>query len=130
MYSLGGLTGQRPTDDLFCFTNISQHPGLLHSTLFATQAFHDLTVSHAYGPTARRHLAKALRHLQIRLDDQQQAVELSTTAIVASLAMAAVLTGDHETAAKHMDGLKKIVDLRGGLSSLGEDSMIVYKAKS
>ncbi|KAK4141450.1 uncharacterized protein C8A04DRAFT_30948 [Dichotomopilus funicola] len=130
LYGLGALTGRGPTDELFCFTNIAQHPGLLHSTLFATQAFHDLTVSHAYGPVARRHLAKALRHLQIRLDDQQQAVELSTTAIVASLAMAAVLIGDHETAAKHMDGLKKIVDLRGGLSSLGENSMIVYKAKS
>jgi hypothetical protein len=83
-----------------------------------------------YSTTAQLHLAKALSHLQRSLDDQKEAVELSTMAVVASLAMAAVIAGDLSTAAKHMDGLHRIIELRGGLQSLGPDSMIEHKARA
>jgi hypothetical protein len=131
-YALQDLASASPDDDgkLFCFGNLAQHPGILHTTLFATQAFHDLAVGQAYGTVARHHLAKALGHLQKSLDDQQEAMGLSTMAIVTALAMAAVVAGDLDTAIKHMDGLQKIVELRGGLQSLGLGSMIEHKARS
>lgn len=125
------MAATSPDDDkLFCFANLIHHPGILHSTLFATQAFHDLTTGQAYGTVAQRHLAKALGLLQKSLDDPKEAMELSTMAVVTSLAMAAVIAGDLETAAKHMDGLKKMVEIRGGLQSLGTGSMIEHKARS
>ena len=67
-----------------------------------------------YGSIPRLHLAKALRHLQTSLDDEREAIKLSTMAVVASLAMVTVIVGDFETAGKHMDGLQKMVELRGG----------------
>lgn len=53
----------------------------------------------------------------------------STMAVVTSLAVAAIVAGDPETAGKHMDGLRKILDLRGGVKSLVPGSLIDYKAK-
>ncbi|SPQ22769.1 4248f89a-6488-4b15-b872-058bfed90f9e [Thermothielavioides terrestris] len=129
-YALQDIAVVSPQDDLFCFTNFSQHPGILHSTLFAAQAFQDVALGQPYSTTAQLHLAKALSHLQRSLDDQKEAVELSTMAVVASLAMAAVIAGDLSTAAKHMDGLHRIIELRGGLQSLGPDSMIEHKARA
>ena len=131
MYGMEGMSIQGGHDDkLFCFANLTHHPGILHSTLFIAQTFHDLAIGITYGSVARLHLAKALRLLQTSLDDKKEAVELSTMAVVASLAMAAVVAGDLEAAGTHMDGLHRIVELRGGLRSLGHGSMIEHKAKS
>ncbi|KAK4097296.1 hypothetical protein N658DRAFT_500607 [Parathielavia hyrcaniae] len=128
-YGLQGMAIEPPRDDnLFCFANFTHDPGILHSTLFSAQAFHDLALGYPYSKVAQVHLYKALRHLQKCLDDQRQAVELSTTAVVASLAMAAVIAGDLATAAKHMDGPQRILQLRGGLQSLQPGSMLEHKA--
>ncbi|KAK4153794.1 hypothetical protein C8A00DRAFT_43359 [Chaetomidium leptoderma] len=130
-YGLQGIAVDGSQDDkLFCFANLTHRPGILHSTLFAAQAFHDLTRGLPFGAVARLHLAKAFNHLQKSLDDKREAVELSTMAVVVSLAMAAVITGDLETAAKHMDGLQKIVELRGGSQSWRSSSMIIHKASA
>ncbi|KAH6844516.1 hypothetical protein B0I37DRAFT_342938 [Chaetomium sp. MPI-CAGE-AT-0009] len=130
IYAMSHLVSAHPNDDkMFCFPDLAQHPGILHSTLFAAQAFYDLATGQTYGPVARHHLSKALKHLQMSLDDKKEAMELSTMGAVASLAMSAVVAGDFETAGKHMDGLKKIIDLRGGMPSFGQDSMIGHKAR-
>jgi hypothetical protein len=131
IYGLQDMAVDNPDDDkLFCLTNFAQQPGILHSTLFAAQAFHDLATGQPFSTVAQVHLAKALRHLQRSLDDEKEAIEFSTMAVVASLAMAAVVAGDLTTAAKHMDGLRRIVELRGGLRSLGPSSMIEHKARA
>lgn len=131
MYGMQGVSAEDVQDDkLFCFANLAHHPGILHSTLFAAQAFHDVSTGLTYGPVARFHLAKALRHLQDSLDDKRKAMEHSTMAVVASLAMAAVVAGDLDTAGMHMDGLHRMVELRGGLRSLGPGSMIEHKARA
>lgn len=116
-------------DKLFCFANLTHHPGILHSTVFAAQAFHDMALGHPYSNIARLHLGKALGHLQRSLDDREKAVELSTMAVVASLATAAIISRDFDTATKHMDGLQRMVELRGGLQCLGPGSMIEHKAR-
>ncbi|KAK4244159.1 hypothetical protein C7999DRAFT_44144 [Corynascus novoguineensis] len=130
-YGLQEITSVNPNEDkLFCFANLIHYPGILHSILFTAQAFHDVATGRPYGTVALHHLAKALRLLQESLNDRKKAVDISTMAVVTSLAMAAAITGDLETAAKHMDGLKKIVELRGGLQSLAMASMIEHKARS
>lgn len=50
-------------------------------------------------------------------------------AVVTSLAMAAVLFGELETAGKHMDGLARMVDLRGGFKALGKGAIMEHKAR-
>ncbi|KAH6649230.1 hypothetical protein F5144DRAFT_500195 [Chaetomium tenue] len=130
IYAMQHITTATSGDDkVFCFPDLAHHPGILHSTLFAAQAFFDLATGQTYGPIARHHLSKALAHLQASLDDEKEAVGLATMGSVASLAMSAVVAGDLETAVKHMDGLKKIIDLRGGMKSFGSDSMIGHKAR-
>ncbi|KAL2194216.1 hypothetical protein P885DRAFT_43506, partial [Corynascus similis CBS 632.67] len=130
-YGLQEITSANPNEDkLFCFANLIHYPGILHSILFTAQAFHDVATGRPYSTVALHHLAKALRLLQESLNDCKKAVDISTMAVVTSLAMAAAITGDLETAAKHMDGLKKIVELRGGLQSLAMASMIEHKARS
>lgn len=124
------LTTDSSQDNLFCLANLSQHQGILHSTLFAAQAFHDLSLGGSYGTIARFHLAKAITHLQQSLDNKDEALQPSTMAVVTSLAMATVIAGDLKTAAKHMDGLHRIIQLRGGLGSLGTASMIEHKARA
>ena len=123
------MTEESPENNLFCFSNLLQYPGVLHSTLFAAQIFHDLSIGQPYGNVARLHLGKAIQHLQRSLDDREEAMSYSTMAVVTSLAVAAIVAGDPETAGKHMDGLRKILDLRGGVKSLVPGSLIDYKAK-
>ncbi|KAL2015673.1 hypothetical protein VTK56DRAFT_5030 [Thermocarpiscus australiensis] len=129
-YALQDITVDTHQDNLFCFTNLTDHPGILHSMVFAAQAFHDVARGHSYGPVAQLHLGKALHHLQKSLDNQKEAVELTTISVVLSLALAAVITGDLTTASKHMDGLRRIVELRGGLQSLGPGSLMADKARA
>jgi hypothetical protein len=130
MYAWPGMAPADPQENLFCFDNLAQHPGILHSTLFVAQAFHDSAVGRSDGTVAQLHLSKALSHLQQSLNDRDEAVQLSTMAVITSLAMASVIAGDLDTAAKHMDGLYRIVELRGGLHSLEPGSMIEHKARS
>lgn len=68
-------------------------------------------------PAAMLHFHKGMRLLQERLlgEDDDTKISDSTTSVVVKLASAAHFNGNHEAARKHMEGLRKMVDLRGGL---------------
>ncbi|KAH7151901.1 hypothetical protein B0J13DRAFT_251043 [Dactylonectria estremocensis] len=119
------VEGQR--SDMLCFDNFSQHPALLHSILFTAQAFCDLSLGHVYGKTARFHLAKTLYHLQQCIQNDREATTESTMTVVMSLASAAAILGDIESLGKHMDGLHRMIEMRGGLSAL-DSGVIKHKA--
>lgn len=121
------VEGQRT--DMLCFSNFSQHPALFHSILFTSQAFWDLSLGQAYGNTAQFHLAKTLFHLQQSLQDDNEATTTSTMTVVISLAAAAAILGDLETVEKHMNGLRRMIELRGGLHTLREGSVVEHKAQ-
>ncbi|KAK1830916.1 hypothetical protein QBC39DRAFT_308159 [Podospora conica] len=122
----------RPSDssDLFCFSNLSLHPAMLPSLLFTAQAYHDIVANNAVGDTAQRYLAQALRQLQQTLADAEGATSYSTMVVVASLATGSLIAGDLETAKKHLDGLYRILNIRGGIQTLQKGGMIEYKAQS
>lgn len=63
------------------------------------------------------------------LKDEKEALATPTMAVVASLATAAVFAGDLETAAKHVEGLWRIIDLRGGFDVVGRGGMVEHKAQ-
>lgn len=81
------------------------------------------------GDVARWHQTQTLFHLQRMLTDEKMALETSTMAVVASLATAAVFGGDFETAQKHVDGLWRMIDLKGGFDVVGRGGMVEHKAQ-
>ncbi|KAF3056652.1 hypothetical protein GL218_06462 [Daldinia childiae] len=91
----------------------------LHVMAFAVQGFID-RVLHRQGnlnPVAILHFQKGLRLLRERLlgDDDETKISDSTMSVVLKLASVAHFDGDYETSRQHMEGLRKMVDLRGGL---------------
>ncbi|KAL2373783.1 hypothetical protein BDBG_02104 [Blastomyces gilchristii SLH14081] len=128
-YTLQAITASGARDDLFRFSNLAQDPGMLHSMLFVAQAFYDLSLGTSYGRVATFHMTRAIVYLQQRINNRKEATKLTTMAVVTSLAIAAIMTGDIEAAQKHMDGLYLMFELRGGVGSLAEGNMIVHKAQ-
>ncbi|KAI5467777.1 hypothetical protein BGZ63DRAFT_35931 [Mariannaea sp. PMI_226] len=116
-------------NDMFCFSDFPRHPALLHSILFTSQAFYDHALGLPYGKTAQLHLAKTLFHLQKIISSDEEATSDSTLAVVLSLATAAAILGDIETVKRHMSGLCRIIEMRGGLESFEQGSMVEHKSE-
>lgn len=102
---------------------------MTHSVLYTAQAFHDLLLQKPFSQTTQYHLGKTLYYLQQHLGDKSNATSDSTLSVVVSLATAAVFLGDMHTLAKHMDGLYQMVQIRGGVDTLGHGTMLEHKAQ-
>lgn len=102
---------------------------MMHTVVFTAQSFYERSFGISYGETAQYHLGKSFRYLQKSLDKPSDSTSNSTLAVVTSLAMAAISLGELETAGKHMDGLARMVELRGGFKSLGKGAIIEHKAR-
>jgi hypothetical protein len=92
----------------------------LHITGFAVENFINRVLrgkEAAINPVARLHLHKGLQLLRQRLlgDDEELKLSDSTLAVVLKLASVAHFEGDYETSRQHMEGLRRMVDMRGGL---------------
>ena len=128
-YSVQSLLVGNGPDELYCVGSLLQHPAMVHAVIFTAQAFYERSVGLAYGGIALFHLSKTLRYVQASLDNGCEATSDDTMVVVTSLAMAAMLLGELETAGKHMDGLARIVELRGGFKALGTAAIIEHKAR-
>ena len=96
--------------------------------VFATQGyFHWL--SHGKAPDrTSAHLVKALRLLRERISlDEKEMLTDSTAAVVLVLTVHAYMAGESEPARHHMMGLRKIVDLRGGVASFKESPKLLLE---
>ena len=98
---------------------ISQDAVALHFTAFALEGLvyrmadrEDNTTSTA----AMLHFEKGMRLLRERLlgTDDDLKVSDSTISVVLKLAFTAHFEGDHQSAKHHIEGLRKMMDLRGG----------------
>ncbi|KAI0144386.1 hypothetical protein GGR57DRAFT_482405 [Xylariaceae sp. FL1272] len=95
----------------------------LHTMIFTTHSFFDMLRFDMPKPVDQSgspHYAKAMKLLRERIagENTDDIVKKSTLSIIISLAMHALLQGDHEAAHYHVLGLKRIVELRGGLRPL------------
>ncbi|KAH8671730.1 hypothetical protein BX600DRAFT_510390 [Xylariales sp. PMI_506] len=129
LYTMESALIKQPRDGVFCFTNIRQHPAMLDLVLFMAQSFGNFSRRLDNNDVARRYLTNTLYQLQRSLDDPLDAIADSTMIVVASLAAAAVILGDLEAAEKHLDGLSRMVELRGGAVSLADGDMLIHKAQ-
>ncbi len=75
------------------------------------------------------HYSKALRLLRQRLSLGKEAemISDSTILVVIALALYARITGDFEAARNHMEGIRKIVDLRGGVQVISSRAMLAME---
>ncbi|KAH7202861.1 uncharacterized protein BKA55DRAFT_658166 [Fusarium redolens] len=92
----------------------------LHITAFAVESFIDRVLRHResiINLAALLHFQKGLTLLKERLlgEDEELKISDSTISVVLKLAEAAHFDGDYQTSKQHMQGLRKMVDLRGGI---------------
>jgi hypothetical protein len=94
----------------------------LHITAFSIEGFINKVLLQQENPinsVALLHFQKGLSLLRHRLlgDDNESKISDSTMGVVLKLAGVAHFDGDHNASKHHMEGLRKMVDLRGGLET-------------
>lgn len=92
----------------------------LHLTAFSVEGFIDLFLHRRMiGPAAMVHFHKGVTILRERLssDDEEAKTTDATIGVVLKLAIAAHFSGEHQAAKQHMEGIRKMVDCRGGLGT-------------
>jgi hypothetical protein len=104
-------------------------PAYLHVTVFAAEVFMDRVLSRQY-PTTNRdataHLLKGIQILRQRilLGDEHTPFSDSTMAVVLTLALGALCMGEDETLRHHMMGIRKMVNLRGGIAAFRGNKLL------
>lgn len=76
------------------------------------------------------HLARTLQLLQARLYSADLATAISDATIMAVVLLASIaeITGDFAVASSHVNGLERIVSLRGGVKALDVHRNVHMKA--
>ncbi|EXJ96425.1 hypothetical protein A1O1_01551 [Capronia coronata CBS 617.96] len=103
----------------------------LHVIMFAAEVFRDKLSgrspqSLATSQEATVHFLKGVQILRERLStgDENTHSSDSTIAAVLTLAMTALLMGEDETFKHHMNGVRKMVDLRGGIAAFKGNKLL------
>ncbi|PVH81931.1 hypothetical protein DL98DRAFT_570798 [Cadophora sp. DSE1049] len=100
--------------------HLGQSPTYLHNQLFVLMAYYDLIIARTsdISQGTITHMTRALILLQTDLGTSNRATAEVTISTVITFAMVAFMSGDTESAEKHLQGLFKVIALRGGLISL------------
>lgn len=95
-------------------------PVYLHSMLFSSEAILDESLGRDRSVLTQFHLVKTLRLLQERISIPNDPLAISDQTImtVVTLALAAQIFGDRAGLENHMQGLIRMVNLRGGFGTL------------
>lgn len=105
-------------------------PAFLHVNIFTSLYYYDAVLPRRpfrESQRVRHHYDKAISLLRERLvcDDNDKRLSNTTISIVLSLAGQAFCAGDLKTAVNHIQGIQRIIHLRGGLSSItGNEKLI------
>lgn len=102
----------------------------LHITAFAMDGFVDRVLrrqENSRNLVAMLHFQKGLMILRERLlgDNDEAKVSDSTMGVVMKLASVAHFNGDYQASKHHMEGLRQMVDLRGGLGVFRGTQLLV-----
>ena len=102
----------------------------LHAMAFGTQAFFSWALgrnSFPAGDCASVHLVKTLRLLRERLllNDERQMLTNQTMSVILTLAVYARFTVDSTSGKNHLLGLRKIVNLRGGIFTFRDNPSLL-----
>ncbi|KAJ9149317.1 Fungal specific transcription factor domain-containing protein [Pleurostoma richardsiae] len=107
----------------FWFNNLMIDSAYLHAVIFSTEAYYATLRGSSSSHLAVKHMLKSLNIVAERIaSGDRDATSDTTISAVISLTMAAFFYGDYEAGEMHMEGLYKIIMLRGGLASLRGDA--------
>ena len=97
--------------------------------MFCVRAFVESTVHEQLSNPACFHYGQTLQLLQARLNEFSHtlAISDSTIMVIITLMQAAELTGDFAALENHVNGLRKIVSLRGGVHALNTHNNLQVK---
>jgi hypothetical protein len=98
-----------------------------HSALWTSLAYSDWIQGSGRSVAQIRHANETLFILQQRLFDDQLSISDATICVVICLVMTSAVVGDRESASKHMAGLYKMVELRGGVEAFKENAQVQLK---
>jgi hypothetical protein len=98
----------------------------LQSVIFMAQTYFDLMRGHNSSHPSQIHL-KTLQLLREKLSFGDEKAQLAdpTVFVVVNLAVHAHMTGEDKSAKHHLDGIRKIVELRGGLNNLTQTKLLI-----
>lgn len=100
----------------------------LQSTLWATQSYFDWITRTGPSKRSMLHESKTLALLQHRLKQgSHDCISDSTIAVVVVHVLIPALVGDLKTATTHMDGLFRMVRMRGGVGALHSNAQLQIK---
>ncbi|KAI1138436.1 hypothetical protein F5Y05DRAFT_384082 [Hypoxylon sp. FL0543] len=102
----------------------------LHTMIFTTHDYFNLLLHRAPCGETSPHFFKAVRILRERLlreDDDPSKISTLTTSVVLALTGHAILVNEYASAEHHLEGLRKIVNLRGGISSLKNSAKLLLE---
>ncbi|KAN0119275.1 hypothetical protein V8E51_001483 [Hyaloscypha variabilis] len=102
------------------FDHLGQSQTYVHNQLFVAMAYFDMIIDRAghVSPVTISHMTKSLGLLQTDLGADDRATAEVTIATIIAFAMVAFVSGDTDSAKKHLHGLFKVLAMRGGLGSL------------
>ncbi|KAK2929264.1 Fungal transcription factor [Fusarium oxysporum f. sp. vasinfectum] len=128
-YAIDMKVAHESESHIFSLSDMHTHEVSLHSILFTASAFKEVCQGVEFSILTRYHLGETLRCIQQSLQDKSTATAMATVGAIVNLASAASSFGDVETARKHMDGICRIFELRGGISPLGTAALAEMKCQ-
>ncbi len=101
----------------------------LHIAAFAANEFIRKILGRQNSPHSQdpaQHFHEGVQILRTRLSQEDEISKISdaTISVVLTLAISAHLSGDHATAKKHMEGIRRMVGLRGGVAALKGNKLL------
>ncbi|KAF5586193.1 hypothetical protein FPCIR_8044 [Fusarium pseudocircinatum] len=128
-YAIDMKVAHECESQVFTLSDMHTHEVSLHSILFTASAIKEVCQGLELSILTRYHLGKTLRCIQHSLGDKSTATPMATIGAIVNLASAASSFGDIDTARKHMDGLCRIFELRGGISPFGTAPLAEMKCQ-
>jgi hypothetical protein len=106
-------------------------PAFLHTMIFVSQYYFDALATgrtSAFTKKTLHHFLRSLKLLRERISSENQtSLSDTTTAAVMALTGHALVTGDLKSAANHIEGLHKIVSLRGGVATFQSQAKLLIE---
>ncbi|KAH8657946.1 hypothetical protein BX600DRAFT_514483 [Xylariales sp. PMI_506] len=127
-YTLERLAGSNPVTE-YWLPLAFQDPALIHSYIGCADAYISGYASVTDRLRGLRHLQEAISIVNRRIVASEDAVSggIATIVAIAGIAMLEKGAGNHDHWYIHMQGLKKLVDLHGGLESLQCEPIVLNK---
>ncbi|KAI1206379.1 uncharacterized protein F4807DRAFT_439859 [Annulohypoxylon truncatum] len=102
----------------------------LHTMIFTTHDYFNLLLHRTPSGETSPHFFKTIQILRERLlheGDGRSKVSILTASVVLALAGHALLMNEYVSARHHMEGLRKIIDLRGGITAFKGSSKLLIE---